>query len=117
VGQGFGQLEVMHTAVVDGQPFLVFSCLDADLSAGHRAAGAIGGTWAAKGDSVLGPWDLAGAQLLADRSLYVGRLIRLRDRDEWAFMAFVHEDPAGRFVGGITDPRPVRLVDGGLVIG
>jgi beta-fructofuranosidase len=117
VGQGFGQLEVMHTAVVDGQPFLVFSCLDADLSAGHRAAGAIGGTWAAKGDSVLGPWDLAGAQLLADRSLYVGRLIRLRDRDEWVFMAFVHEDPDGRFVGGITDPRPVRLVDGGLVIG
>jgi beta-fructofuranosidase len=32
-GKGFGQLEVMHTAVVDGQTFLVFSCLPDDTSA------------------------------------------------------------------------------------
>ena len=39
VGQGFGQLEVMHTVVVEGQPFLLFSCLARDASdahAGHR---------------------------------------------------------------------------------
>lgn len=116
-GQGFGQLEVMHTAVVDGQPFLVFSCLDDDLSAEHRATGAGGGTWAARGETVLGPWDIAGAQLLADRSLYVGRLIQPRDRDEWVFMAFAHEDADGNFIGGVIDPRPVCVEGGRLVIG
>jgi beta-fructofuranosidase len=116
VGQGFGQLEVMHTVVVEGQPFLIFSCLGRDMSAARLATGTTGGTWAAKGASPLGPYDLAGARLLADSRFYVGRLVQLRDVGEWRFMAFDNELPDGAFGGTITDPRRVSLVDGELVL-
>ena len=118
VGQGFGQFEVMHTVVVEGQAFLIFSCLAGDMSAATQATtGTTGGTWAAKAESQLGPYDLADAQLLADARLYVGRLIRLRDAGEWKFLAFNNKLPDGSFGGTITDPRPVSLVDGRLHIG
>ncbi|MGV8908506.1 MAG: family 43 glycosylhydrolase [Propionicimonas sp.] len=117
VGQGFGQLEVMHTVAVEGQTFLIFSCLARDLSAAMKATGTSGGVWAAKAESVLGPYDLADAQPLTDASLYVGRLIRLRDTAEWKFLAFNNLQPDGSFGGTITDPRPVSLMDGHLVIG
>jgi len=116
MGQGFGQLEVMHTVVVAGQPFLIFSCLNRDVSDARKATGTTGGTWAAKGETVLGPYDLAGATLLADARFYVGRLVELRT-SEWRFMAFDNELPDGTFGGTITDPRPVSLVDGELVLG
>lgn len=117
VGQGFGQLEVMHTVVVEGQPFLIFSCLADDTSAAKQATGSPGGTWAAKAETVLGPYHLADAQLLADSGVYVGRLIQLRDTHEWQFLAFTNQLPDGSFGGTITNPRPVSLVDGLLVIG
>jgi hypothetical protein len=66
---------------------------------------------------VLGPYDIANAQLLADSSVYVGRLIQLRDTGEWTFLAFNNQLPDGTFGGTITDPLPVSLVDGSLVIG
>lgn len=117
VGQGFGQLEVVYTVEVEGQTFLIFSCLARDMSIAMRATGTSGGVWAAKADSVLGPYDLANAQLLTDASLYVGRLIQLRETGEWKFLAFNNLQPDGSFGGTITDPRPVSLVDGQLVIG
>lgn len=115
-GQGFGQLEVMHTAVIEGRPFLVFSCLAGDAAASVQATGTTGGTWVAKAETVLGPYDLANAQLLADSSLYVGRLVQLRN-GEWRFLAFNNVQPDGSFGGTITDPRPVALVDGNLTLG
>jgi len=108
---------VMHTVVVEGQPFLIFSCLADDTSVARQAAGSHGGTWAARAETVLGPYDVAGAQLLADSSLYVGRLIQLRDTNEWRFLAFTNQLPDGSFGGTITDPRPVSLVDGLLAVG
>ena len=117
VGLGFGHLEVMHTVEVEGQTFLIFSCLGSDTSAAMQATGTPGGTWAAKAETVLGPYDLSNAQLLADSSVYVGRLLRLRDTGEWTFLAFNNKLPDGTFGGTITDPRPVSLVDGELVLG
>ena len=117
VGRGFGQLEVMHTAVVDGQPFLLFSCLARDASASRQATGTSGGTWAVRADTELGPYDVANARLLADSSLYVGRLVQLRETGEWQFLAFNNDQPDGSFGGTITDPCPVSLVDGELVLG
>jgi beta-fructofuranosidase len=116
VGQGFGQLEVMHTAVVEGQPFLIFSCLARDASAATRSTGTRGGTWAARARTVLGPYDIANATPLTDDRLYVGRLVQTRDAG-WRFLAFDNELPDGSFGGTITDPRPVHLVDGRLVLG
>ncbi len=116
VGQGFGQLEVIHTVEVDGQHFLLFSCLGRDTSAATKAAGRGGGTWAAKAESPLGPYDLASAKVISPPGLYVGRLVRLRT-GAWKFLAFVNEDASGAFGGWITDPLRVRVQDGDLVIG
>lgn len=113
-GQGFGQLEVCQTVEIDGGHYLLFNCLDTELSTGLRAAGVSGGVWLARADSALGPYDIAGAQMVTDRSHYVGRI--LRDRSgRWVFLAFRYDAPDGHFLGGITDPRPIVIRDGRLV--
>jgi len=117
VGQGFGQLEVMHTVEVDGHHFLIFSCLARDTAAGSKSVDARGGTWAARADGPLGPYDVAGAAVISPPGLYVGRLVRPRDSGEWVFLAFVDTESDGTFGGWIIDPLPVRLQDGGLVVG
>lgn len=94
----------------------LFSCLTGDASAARNGTGTTGGTWVANAEAVLGPYDLAGAKLLADSRLYVGRPVQLRDGG-WRFVAFDNVLPDGTFGGTITDPRPVSLVDGDLVLG
>ncbi|MGC3995373.1 MAG: family 43 glycosylhydrolase [Propionicimonas sp.] len=116
VGQGFGQLEVMHTVEVDGQWFLLFSCLGKDVSDARKGT-TPGGSWAARADGPLGPFDLAGAEVISPPGLYVGRLVQLRDTGEWRFLAFVDQEPDGSFGGRIIDPLPVRVEDGRLVVG
>ena len=103
-GQGFGQLEVFETAEVDGRTVLVFNCLAKDASAQRRATGTTGGVWVSSASSALGPFDLAGAQLLTDNRFYVGRFIQDRVTRETKFLAFVNDDGNGHFVGEITDP-------------
>jgi beta-fructofuranosidase len=111
-GQGFGQLEVTQVADVDGQTLLMFSCLAGDLSAARQATGTTGGIWVATAPTQVGPYDLANAQQLTDSSLYVGRLIQLRDTGQWMFLAFAHDGDDGSFIGEITDPRPVSWEEG-----
>lgn len=106
-GQGFGHLEVFQVEVVDGRPVMLFSCTAPDLSSAHRATGTTGGIWAATGESVLGPFDIAGARLVTDETLYVGRLVRRREDGEWLMLAFHNIDASGGFGGTITDPMPV----------
>lgn len=115
-GQGFAQLEVMQTAVIEGQTYLIFSCLDGDTSSSRQASGTTGGVWAAPADSVLGPYNIAGAELLTDRSLYVGRIIPRRDTGEPVFLAFRHDAADGSFIGEITDPMTVTHKDGVLKV-
>ena len=57
-GQGFGQLEVTQVEIIDGQPVLIFSCLDTEVSQRRRATGTTGGVWAASAESLLGPYDI-----------------------------------------------------------
>ena len=107
-GQGFGQLEVTQTTVIDGQPLLLFSCLRGDLAEARRTTTS-GGVWAAVTASPLGPYDIADAQLLTDSSLYVGRVIHDRATGRPQFLAFLHDDPDSDqgFVGAISDPTPI----------
>lgn len=114
-GDGFGQLEVMQTAVLDGQPLLLFSCMSGDMGE-SRARESTGGIWAAPAESVLGPFDLAHAQQLTDRDRYVGRLVRRLDSDEWAFLCFHHDAADGDFVGEIADPLRASWAKGRLVL-
>lgn len=113
---GFGQLEVMQVEVVDGRPVLIFSCLPSEATASVRDRRPKGAVWAVPANSVLGPFDIASAETVADDDLYVGRLVRRRDDPQWLFTAFRHLDADGRFVGGVTDPVPVQWEGSRLVL-
>lgn len=113
-GSGFGQLEVLQHAVVDGRGVLVFSCGADELSRDRRGVGVLGGIWAVDVEDPTQPIDIEAAYLLADESLYVGRLIQDR-AGQWVMLAFRNRLPDGTFVGEITDPLPVgRGPDGRL---
>jgi beta-fructofuranosidase len=105
-GAGFGQLEVMQVATVQGRPVLLFSCLHDALSQQRQAARVRGGIWSATAASFLGPFDVAASTRLADESLYSGRLIHDRSGQP-ALLAFRSTGTDGRFIGEITDPMPV----------
>ena len=105
-GQGFGQLEVLQPFVVDGRQVLLFNCLVGDMPEAARAEGLAGGVWVADAKSPLGPYDIAGAQVIDDSSLYVGKFVTEHGSGETKFLAFVH-DRDGAFVGEITDPYAV----------
>lgn len=110
-GSGFGQLEVTETVTIDGEEFLVFNCLAGDLSAAHRATGTTGGVWTVPTRPGPRRWDPKEATLLVGHDLYVGRVIQTREGGT-VFMAFRNFDEQGRFVGTITDPMPIGLIDG-----
>jgi sucrose-6-phosphate hydrolase SacC (GH32 family) len=108
-GQGFGQLEVTQVEIVDGKTVLIFSSAGSGVASRRQTSG---GIWAAAADSLLGPYDIANAQLVTDTALYVGKLIRPRDagtaREAWMFMAFHHDAGDGSFIGEVSDPQPAR---------
>jgi len=115
-GSGFGQLEVLNTAEIDGEKVLLFSCLAPDLAHERRLTGTTGGTWAI----VAGPdgrWDPKRAQQVTEDDLYVGRVVRDRVTGQNLFLAFRNAGPDGDFVGGVTDPRPISVRDGVVTLG
>ncbi|MFT4217197.1 MAG: family 43 glycosylhydrolase [Micropruina sp.] len=114
-GQGFGQLEVPVPVVIEGRNYLLFNCLDTHVSDARRATGTPGGVWLAPSAGPLGPYDIAGAQLLADRRHYVGRILADRSGQQM-FLAFRHDGPDGDFLSGIIDPIPVGVRDGRVVL-
>ena len=109
-GSGFGHMEVPQVETVNGQPVLLFSCPSSYLSEERRRRGERGGIWAVAADSLLGPYDVAQATLVADESLYSGRLIRDRN-GQWMMLAFRNFDADSRFIGEICDPYPVSWVN------
>lgn len=111
-GAGFGHLEVLQVAEVDGRHVLVFSCLAADLSSERREAGEKGGVWAVNIDSPIERFNISEAYRLTGEELYAGRLVQDRD-GRWHLLAFHHDGPGGRFVGGLSDPMPVTWRDDG----
>lgn len=108
---GFGHLEVLRTAVVDGQTILLFSCQSGDM--GGQRAGRDGGIWAVNAASPAGPFPIEDAYRVTDESLYVGELVQRRD-GRWAMLAFRNIDADGAFVGEITDPIDVIIDNGRL---
>jgi beta-fructofuranosidase len=73
---GFGHLEVPQAAVVDGQPVLVFSCLSIHHDPARTEGPPEGGVYVVPGQTLIGPWDIAGAARVDHPSLYAGRLVR-----------------------------------------
>lgn len=114
-GSGFGHLEVVQTITVEGRSVGLFSCLGSELSAARRAADPTGGVWAFPTDSLTGPFDTAESYRLTDERFYVGRLVQDRG-GVWQLLAFHNDDAEGGWIGEISDPRPVRWVDGRLTL-
>jgi beta-fructofuranosidase len=114
-GAGFGQLEVLNTAEIDGKSVLFFSCLGSELSAERRSSGTTGGIWAVVEDET-GRWDPRHAQQVTHDDLYVGRVVVERETAQPMFFAFHNVGPAGEWLGGVTDPQPVRIVDGRVLL-
>ncbi|TQL44921.1 beta-fructofuranosidase [Homoserinimonas aerilata] len=114
-GTGFKHLEVPQIAQIGSRTVLLFSC-DTPALAGHRS-GDRGGIWVVDVESPIGPYAPQGARLLAEESLYCGRLIQNRD-GEWMLMAFENMTADGGFTGALSNPIPVEFsdADGGLVI-
>ncbi len=114
-GSGFGELEVFQTAVVSGRSVLTFSCRAAHTTAAVRATGTTGGIWVTRIPSPLGPFDIAGAQLLMDDRFYVGKFIDDRDTGQTCFLAAINMVD-GRFVGELCDPFLVSWNDDQLTL-
>jgi sucrose-6-phosphate hydrolase SacC (GH32 family) len=114
-GSGFGHIEVPQVASVDGRLVLLFSCLDPQLSAARRAAGATGGIFYVPTDSPTGPFDIAAARQLTDDSLYCGRLVHDRSQQP-VLLAFHYFDETRQFLGELSDPMPIGWENGELKI-
>lgn len=114
-GAGFGHIEVVQTAVVDGRPVGVFSCLGSELSDSRRESDPVGGVWAFPAESLAGPFDVANAYRITDERDYVGRLIQDRD-GVWQILTFRNNDGRGGWVGEIGNPRPLRWQHGRLAV-
>ena len=114
-GAGFGHLEVVQVANVDGRNVLIFNCLPGEYSAARLATGERGAIWAAAGETPLGPFDINGATPLTDDSLYVGKLVR-DPSGAWVLLAFHNNGVDGDFGGMLSDPMVVRWDGNNLVI-
>lgn len=113
-GAGFGHVEVVQVAIVDGTPVGLFSCLGSELAQRRHADDPVGGVWGFPVDSMTGPFRLEDAYRITDERLYVGRLVQDR-AGQWQLLAF-RNDENGGWVGEITDPHPVHWVDSRIVI-
>ncbi len=105
----FGHLEVPQAEIIDGVPVLLFSVAADRLSAARRTRlpSEGSGSLLAKGESLLGPWGIAGAQRIPLPDLYSARLVRDKD-GEWQVMGFIDGSAHDDFVGAISDPVPLR---------
>ena len=108
-GSGFGHMEVRKS-----RPSMVnlFCCSPARAATCPRSAAGEGSA-AGSGPSpqircsARTTWR---ATLVADESLYSGRLIRDRN-GQWMMLAFRNFDADSRFIGEICDPYPVSWVN------
>ena len=100
----FDQLEVISLTQIDRTWVLVFSCLGPEIVGAESCDG---GVWSLVVDGPGAPVDLGSAARVTSEALYVGRVVETDDGP--ALLAFRHTDADGAFIGGVTDPIPVRL--------
>jgi len=105
----FGHMEVPQVEIVDGTPVLLFSTARVHTGSDRKARlpDEPTGTFVAIGESLLGPWDIAGAQVIPVEDLYSGRIIRDR-AGEWQVIGFIDGSERDEFVGELTDPIPFK---------
>jgi beta-fructofuranosidase len=115
----FRQMEVPQVVPAGARTALLFCAGDTDHSAVRRARGAAAeyGTHVVYGPGPAGPFALDGDAFLSGDngpSLYAGRAIKHDGR--WWFLAWRRLDDTGAFVGALSDPYPLDVVDDALVV-
>lgn len=110
-GAGFAHLEVFQDVRIGDQRIIVFAAHHDVIGASKRRAGATTGTFAA-------PWtdhiELERAVNLTGPNMYSGRIIHTSAGP--MLLAFRLFDASGHFLGGISDPVSVELVDGWVTL-
>jgi beta-fructofuranosidase len=99
---------VLQLAATNGGHALVFSCDAQRVSSERRArleSEPEDATYLLAVRSPLGPFDLAEARPALPVDMYSGRLVRRHD-GSLVWLAFVHRNQAGEFVGELSDPIP-----------
>jgi beta-fructofuranosidase len=109
---GFGQLEVLQVANIDGTAVLIWCCGPAELSAELRTKYPTGGMFSVIGDSSLGPFDLTKAVWFPHASLYAARLVQ--HQSNWYLIGFTNQTASG-FGGVLIDPIAVKVSGNGLI--
>ncbi|MBO0594907.1 glycosyl hydrolase family 32 [Nesterenkonia sp. E16_7] len=104
---GFGEMEVIQSREVHGEAVLLFSCLP-EKAPGIRFDSNSTGTWIARGESLLGSWDLRSSRSFFVPGVYAAQLFRKRD-GEWVVFGF-QNSVDGRFVGEIASPVALKDV-------
>jgi beta-fructofuranosidase len=109
----FGHLEVPQVAPIDGRYYLLF-CAYGFANSAERVArvGASTGTHYYVGDSLTGPFKPLSDRLFAADaagSTYAGKIVDDPVSGRPVFLAFLHDDADGRFVGALSDPVPVLV--------
>ncbi|MFB0833429.1 glycosyl hydrolase family 32 [Arthrobacter halodurans] len=104
---GFGEMEVIQTRDINGEALLLFSCLP-DKAPGIASNASNTGTWIARGQSLLGPWDLEGSSSFFVPGLYAAQMFPKRD-GEWMVFGF-QNSVDGLFVGEIPSPVPLSEI-------
>lgn len=108
----FGHLEVIQIAEIDGRTDLVFSASSESLRAGSAP---VGGIWMLDDVAPTGPFDIDEARLLSGQHLYSGKV--LTDRaGTVVLLAFDQGHDGEGFVGGVSDPIPLRRDDDGRLV-
>lgn len=115
----FRQMEVPQIVPAGRRLALLFCLGDTDHSAVRLGRGVAReyGTHAMYGDRLGGPFTLHGDAFLSGDngpSLYAGRAVRHADR--WWFVAWDRVDASGDFVGALSDPYPLAVVDDTLLV-
>jgi len=113
----FRHLEVPQVVALAGRYYLLFCTAPVVEAQPERAAGVPSwtGTHYLVADRPAGPYTLAaGEPLLADAAgtYYAGKLIECTP-GEYVFMAWRQWDERGRFLGGLSNPAPVKVLDDG----
>ena len=104
----FGHLEVPQAVMIGDTPVLVFSVGLDRFSHARRARlpHEEAGTYLAIGETLLGPWDVAGARRLPVPDLYAARVV-LDRAGKWQVIGFSDGSAHGAFEGSIIDPIPL----------
>lgn len=103
---GFWHLEVCQQFTADGANWLLFSCLPGQAPDGLGVAHG-SGIWVARGETPLGPWDVAGAVQVGPADYYAGQAVP--HTDGRLSLSGFRDVVEGEFRGEIGELVPLDL--------